>query len=184
MNEPQGPAMTLELVNLDACTRRFMLAEFQADVAAGILYLSSNLSEEGRARYPGLLRRAIESGTEATLARDLNTPGTIELSERWKKPGATDPSEAVTATAVLLAEREFHRFYMRGLCQRAIHLSVPCLVLYRAKPAAMARTHDAAMVGVKITATSLLEDLSGPFRLQPPHGLPQCRDPGMSVRLP
>lgn len=40
------------------------------------------------------------------------------------------------------------------------------------------------MIGLKISVTSLLEDLRGAFRSLPPHGLPQCRDPGLSVRFP
>jgi hypothetical protein len=88
----------------------------------------------------------------------------------------------VAATA-LLAEREFHRFYMRGLCRRAIEQGVLTLVIYRAKPSDPVRAHSDTMVGVQITASSLLEDLSHAFRTTPPHGLPQCRDPGLSVRF-
>ena len=91
---------------------------------------------------------------------------------------------ALTATAALLAEREFHRFYIRGLCCRALDQGVSALVIYRARPATQGRPSSDAMVGVRITVSSLLEDLRVTFRGVPPHGLPQCHDPGLSVRLP
>jgi hypothetical protein len=61
---------------------------------------------------------------------------------------------------------------------------VPALVIYRAKTTDLGRKSSDAMVGVRITANSLLEDLRGASRSLPPHGLPQCRDPGLSVRFP
>jgi hypothetical protein len=73
---------------------------------------------------------------------------------------------------------------MRGLCRRAVSERVEKLVIYRARPASPQRTASDAMVGVQITASSLLEDLRCTYRSLPPHGLPQCRDPGLSVRLP
>jgi hypothetical protein len=176
--------MSLELPHLDACTRRFMLAELQADVAAGLLYLSPQLSASGRAEYQHLLRTAFATGTEASLADDLRASDSVELPDRWQRSGQNDHDGALTAATALLAEREFHRFYIRGLCRRAMEQGVRTLVIYRAKPAEAVRANSETMVGVMITASSLLEDLSRDFRTLPPHGLPQCRDPGLSVRFP
>lgn len=183
MSEQKGTAMPLELVDLDLSTRRFMLAEFQADVAAGLLYLSPHLSGSGRDRYPDLLRTALTTGTEASLADDLIASDAVTLADRWHRSSQAQPGEALAAAVALLAEREFHRFYIRGLCRRAMEQGVRTLVIYRAKPADPPRSHSEMMVGVEITASSLLEDLSRDFRTPPPHGLPQCRDPGLSVRF-
>jgi hypothetical protein len=176
--------MPLELVNLDVCTRRFMLAELEADIAANTLYLSPQLSEDGRTQYQHLLREALATGTETSLADALRASDLVILPDRWKRSGAAELRDALGAAAALLAEREFHRFYIRGLCRRAMEQGVRTLTIYRAKPSDPARAQSEAMVGVSITATSLLEDLSAAFRIMPPHGLPQCRDPGLSVRIP
>lgn len=179
--------MTLDLVDLDSCTRRFMLAEVAADLAAGALYLSPQLTEAGRAHYADLLRAAIAGGSEASLADALVAHAAVKPPDRWQR-SAERSSEAGTTEALraaaLLAEREFHRFYIRGLCRRALAEGVLALEIYRARPPDTRRSHPDAMIGVKVMAASLLEDLSRGFQMSPPTGLPQCRDPGLSVRLP
>jgi hypothetical protein len=94
------------------------------------------------------------------------------------------PAEALADVTFRLAEREFHRFYIRGLCCRALEQGIDLLVIYRARPADPGRAPADSMIGLRIGVESLLEDLRGDFRSLPPHGLPQCRDPGLSVRFP
>ena len=176
--------MSLDLVNLDACTRRYMLAEFDADVATGILYRSPQLADDVEQEYQQLLRAALEHGTVASLAVELTRWGAVRPPGRWQYVKGTPPEDVPMAAASLLAEREFHRFYLRGLCRRAIDQGVQTLVIYRAKPAVAGRATADGMIGIRITAGSLLEDLRGTFDSWPPNGLPQCRDPGLSARLP
>jgi hypothetical protein len=176
--------VSLDLANLDSCTRQFMLAELESDVAAGTLYRSPQLTEQGLLQYCRLLRAALESGTEASFAEALWRLQAVMPPGRWQHARAVGPEEALEAATVRLAEREFHRFYIRGLCRRALDQGLHTLEIYRAKPAEAGRAPSEAMIGIRVTATSLLEDLSGVFDSWPPHGLPQCRDPGLSVRLP
>jgi hypothetical protein len=176
--------VSLDLVHLDPCTRRFMLAELEHDSADGTLYLSPQLSDEGLRQYGHILRSAIENGTEDSFAEALCTCDGVRPPTRWQHPREIGPDEALADVTTRLAEREFHRFYLRGLCQRALSLGVTTLVIYRARPADAGRAPADAMIGVRIDAKSLLEDLRGTFRSLPPHGLPQCRDPGLSVRFP
>ncbi|MGE3272096.1 MAG: hypothetical protein AB7P40_25300 [Chloroflexota bacterium] len=176
--------MSLHLADLDACTRRYMLEEFDADLAAGTLYRSPQLSEQGADRYQSLLRAALTDGSDVSFAEALGKCGAVLPPGRWQNSKDVAAEDATLAATVLLAEREFHRFYIRGLCRRALDAAVETLVIYRAKPSDPGRSSSDAMVGVQITVRSLLEDLRGSFRSLPPHGLPQCRDPGLSVRLP
>jgi hypothetical protein len=53
--------MPLNLENLEPSTRHFMLDEFEADLAAGTLYRSPQLSEAGSRRYEGLLRTTLNA---------------------------------------------------------------------------------------------------------------------------
>jgi hypothetical protein len=161
-----------------------MLAELESDLAAGTLYLSPRLSEEGLRQYPRLLRAALVTGTDASFAEALSAHDAVQPPSRWQHPREVGPDEALVEVTSRLAEREFHRFYIRGLCRRALAHGVETLVIYRARPADAGRASADAMIGVRINASSLLEDLCGTFRSLPPHGLPQCRDPGLSVRLP
>src|SRR5215212_5070983 len=123
--------MTLHFPDLDDSTRHFMLDELEADVARRCLYLSPFLTEVGRAAYVRALRAAIRDGTEETVAAELRLPGCMETPEGWKQGSLVRelPSTAPDA----LAEAEFHRFYVRGLCRRALAEGVRPLVLYRAK---------------------------------------------------
>jgi hypothetical protein len=174
--------MALNLRDLDDRTRQFMLDELEADVARRGLYLSPYLTSAGRAEYEPTLRAALRDGTEESLATELCRPGHMELPLGWKQ-GALGRDLPATA-ADGLAEAEFHRFYVRGLCRRAIADGIRTLVIYRAKDGVPARVNADGMVGVRIDAASLLEDLQATAGQMPPRVLHGCPNPGMSVRLP
>ena len=176
--------MSLDLPHLDSCTRSFMLAELEADIADGSLYHGDQLSEDGLRHYQRLLRDAIMTGTEDSFAEALCAHHAVRPPNKWQHLREVGPDEALAEMTIRLAEREFHRFYIRGLCCRALEHGVDRLLIYRARPADPGRAPANAMIGVRISVVSLLEDLRGAVRSWPPHGLPQCRDPGLSVRLP
>jgi hypothetical protein len=162
-----------------------MLEELDQDVAERQFHLSPSLTERGRADFEGLLRAALERGTDASLADDLAANERVMPTHRWQKHGEDQSIEArrvMAATA--LAEDEFHRFYARGLCRQALAQGLHALIIYRARPATTLRVNADAMVGVRIDATSLLEDLRASPDLRHPSGLPAYRDSGLSVRLP
>lgn len=177
--------MGLEYQNLDDRTRRCMLDELTDDLAAGRLYVDPRLSERGRADYERLLRAAIQRGTEASFADELRAHDRMRQTQQWERSrGGVSTTELPSTTPEVVAESEFHRFYARGLCRRALKEGIYTLVIYRAGAAASPRANSETMVGVRIDAGSLLEDLRTPPGGQPPRGLPQCHDPGLSVRLP
>ena len=177
--------MGLQLDNLDARTRQLMLDELERDVARGRLYLSHRLSEGGRADYARLLRAAVQSGSDESLADELRSHDRMLLTSRWERArGGPIVAELPASAPDLLAEGEFHRFYLRGLCRRALEDGIHALVIYRAKPVEQARVKAEAMVGVRIDAGSLLEDLRGYRGDVPPRGLPPCPDASLSARLP
>jgi hypothetical protein len=162
-----------------------MLEELDQDIAEHRLYLSPVLSERGRAEFERLLRAAISAGTEASLADELAASERVIPPERWQKHGEEQPLPARrVATATALAQDELHRFYARGLCRQALARGLHTLVICRARPATPARANSDAMVGVRIDAVSLLEDLRASPDLRRPSGLPSYRDSGLSIRLP
>jgi len=174
--------MALHLADLDARTRRSMLDELEADVAHRRLYLSPYLTAVGRAAYEGVLRAALHDGNDESLAAELRRPGCMGSPEGWKPGGLVSTFSSTVPDA--LAEAEFHRFYARGLCRRALAEGSRTLVIYRAKSGPPSRANADGMAGVRIDAASLLEDLRATTGRMPPRVLHGCPSPGMSVRLP
>lgn len=177
--------MGLRLENLDARTRQLMLDELEQDVAAGRLYISPRLSERGQSDYEALLQAAIESGDDVSFADGLRSRGRMSPTEQRRKPrgGLTTAKVPVTAPETL-AEGEFNRFYARGLCRRALEDGVNELVVYRAKEVRDPRPESEAMIGTRIDARALLEDLRTHPGIEPALGLPPGPNSGLSVRLP
>src|SRR2546429_1854039 len=114
--------MGLDYKNLDERTRSLMLAEIERDIAGEPpLYLSDNLSEQGRTDYPNLIRAAARSGSDLTLGaaiRDRLNP--YEKPRALKSGKLSKPPVMRINAHEMLAEGEFNRFYIRAVCLRAI----------------------------------------------------------------
>ena len=102
--------MTLYLENLDDRTRRLMLEELQYDIEHNQLYVSPYLSGQGVHDYPNLLRRALETGTDDTLAEDLGKLRRTERATERRKPTGGFSTVSVPENAPqTIAESEFNR---------------------------------------------------------------------------
>lgn len=180
----KGEKITLRLENLDDRTRHFMLEELELDVTSGTLYLSPRLSESGRSEYESLLREAIKSGNDDSLAQALRSHNRMKLTEQRQKPKGGFTTARVPATAPdTLAEGEFNRSYVRGLCRLALEEGVHEIEIYRAKHVTNPRPESQVMIGKKINAKALLEDLRTHPGVEPALGLPPGPNSGLSVRL-
>ncbi len=167
--------MSLNLENLDATTRGFMLQEFEMDETAGRLHPSSYFAAEGIAKFPALLREAIGGGDDESLAVALSSPG-IFLSHYRRKTGMAKVPRTAPMT---FAEGEFNRFYIRGLCLRVGDGGM--VEVYRARTSSSARPESEALIGKSLSAVELLEDLRRHIG-EPPTLLPYVNS-GLSVRL-
>ena len=175
--------MALELVNLDSETRQHMIAEVERDVSIGTLYTGRYLSDVGLERYPGLLREAIEYGTDESLASALSEPGLFAESYQKRTPSGGYTISKVPYTApTTLAEGEFNRFYLRGLCQRAI-AGGQAVEIYRARDSVTPRLESEAMIGRHLDAAALLVDLREHVGVDTALGLPPGPNSGLSGRL-
>jgi hypothetical protein len=177
--------MALYLEHLDERTRRLMLEEMEHDIAHNKLHISPVLSGQGQRDYPNLLREAIESGNEETLAKSLQAQRRIAKSQPRRKPKDGYTIATVPATAAeTLAEGEFNRYYIRALCRRALEDNVKELIIYRAKPVAQARPESEALIETTIDPAALLEDLRNHPGERTELGVPPGPNSGVSVRLP
>ncbi len=177
--------MALAYKNLDERTRELMLDEVNLDVSQGTLYLSKRLTEEGKQNYEALLKEAIQNNDDVGLGNELRGRGYMKSSEERRKPkgGFTIARVPVTA-AETLAEGEFNRFYIRGLCLRAIADNIEALIIYRAKKVINPRFESEQMIGKEKDPKSLLEDLRQNPGVEPALGLPPGPNSGLSVHLP
>jgi hypothetical protein len=176
--------VALELANLDNETRRHMLSEVEHDLAAGTLYNGRYLSDLGVEHYPRLLREAIEDGTDQSLAASLSAPGLFAETYQKRKPSGGYTISKVPHTApITLAEGEFNRFYLRGLCQRAIAAGGQTIEIYRARGSVTPRPESEAMIGRRLDADKLLVDLREHVGVDTALGLPPGPNSGLSGRL-
>ncbi len=176
--------MSLELSDLDAETRRHMIVEMEHDLATENLYTGRFLSELGLERYPNLLRVAIEEGTDDSLAAALSEPGLLEATYQKRKPSGGYTTSKVPYTApVTLAEGEFNRFYLRGLCQRALTMDDREIEIYRARGSSSPRPESEAMIGRRLDAAALLADLREHTGVDTALGLPPGPNSGLSGQL-
>lgn len=111
---------------LDDITRRYMLAEFEAEEAAGNPYRSKTLSLAGREAFPRLLRGAIQTGNEGSLIQDLSHPS------YWKPTDARGARINVRQAAERLGLTEFNTWYVRGLSKRLMEEGLTHCEVYRA----------------------------------------------------
>lgn len=168
--------------HLDDRTRELMREEAGRDQAANVLYFGEWLSPEGRAAYPGLLLAAIANGDEQTLSSSLVGRFVATYQKRKPKGGFTTAKVPVTAPTSL-AEGEFNRFYSRAVCRRAIDDGIQEVVVYRAKMVANPRSISIAMVGTRLNAEALLDDLRTHIGVDTALKLPPGVNSGLSVRL-
>ncbi len=177
--------MPLKLENLDAQTRNHMTAEIKADIATTKLYLSNRLSSRGRVDYAQLLQHAAEGHDDSWLANELRGNGRLnEMEERRKPKGGTTMARVPVTATETLAEGEFNRFYIRGLCVHALAAGIPDLIIYRAKEVDNPRPESVAKIGQRIPAQALLNDLRANPGVDTALGLPPGPNSGLSARLP
>jgi hypothetical protein len=176
--------MGLRLDGLDDQTREFMLAELDHDLETNSLYLGKFLTDLGRDRYPTLLREAVERGTDESLSAALQAPGLFLATYEKRKPNGGVTIAKVPYTAhVTLAEGEFNRFYLRGLCRRIIAEEGRNVEIYRARASVDPRAESEALVGELLDAATLLVDLRANVGVDTALRLPPGPNSGLSGRL-
>ena len=177
--------MGLAYRNLDERTRSLMLAEIERDVAANVLYVSDNLSPQGKHDYPNLLRNAARTGTDVALAAQIKSRLNTHEKPRLLKSGEFSKPPVMRSNAhEMLAEGEFNRFYIRAVCLRAIEDGIAQVIVYRAKHVEHPRSDSEAKIGRAVPAQPLLDDLRAHPGVDTALGLPPGPNSGLSVHLP
>jgi len=175
--------MALTLVDCDGATRVLMASEVDFDKPPRQLFISNRLTEAGRREWRLLLVSAINGGDDQTLATSLKHGGYLSTAETATRNGKTFTKAVPVAAAETLAEGEFNRFYIRGLCRRAADLGIVELEIYRAKPVMKPRPESEAKIGTRIDASSLLRDLRDNVGIDTALGVPAGPNSGRTTSI-
>lgn len=175
--------MSIHYESLDADVRRFMVREVEHDEAKGAMYISPRLTDAGAQAWPQILREACEEYDDEWLASVLRARGHILDREQRRKPKGGFTMAKVPHTAPdTLAEGEFNRFDARGLCVAVLHAGGAEVEVYRGKEVAKPRPESEEMIGRRIPAQQLLDDLRISQGVEPALGLPPGPNSGLTVR--
>lgn len=177
--------MALHLVNLDDRTRALMAAELAADIGAGKLYLSNRLNPGAHANYAALLQQAAQAGDDTSFANALRNGGLFASQYARKTPsGGTTMAKMPVNAPETLAEGEFNRLCIRGVCVRALADGIRHVVVYRARASENPRPESQALIGTLIDAATLLRDLRVHPGVETALGVPPGPNSGLSVYIP
>ena len=173
--------MGFEFRHLDDVTRGYMLEEIQAAREEKNLYYSKRFNDSGVARWPALLQEAARRHDERWLARRLGLEGLIRDLEGSRTPSGGYTIKHVPHTAAaLMADGQFNRYYMLGICRRAMAERKSAVVVYRARQRSEHPVDPDTYTGTSLDARLLhaelrLHETSLEHRLlQPNSGLSVC----------
>ena len=111
--------MTMNFEELDSTTRRHMSQEFEVEIASENPYFGRNLSPEGCAAFPDLMREAINTSSEEALGVALNRPELWNELATYERSGILRKRRInVRQASERLALTEFNTWYVRGLAKR------------------------------------------------------------------
>ncbi|MFL5631661.1 MAG: hypothetical protein ACJ77T_10430 [Gemmatimonadaceae bacterium] len=174
--------MPLQYENLDPTTRRYALSELDHDLATNAFHVSDRLRPTAIADYQRLLRDAVRYYDDRWLeehASDL----LIEVENRRTRTGGTTTARVPQMAARMLAEGDFNRYYMRGVCLRAIEEGRQIVEVYRARLSVEPRPESAELEGRRVPAAEVLDHLRGPLSADPSVAPLGRTNSGLSVRL-
>lgn len=175
--------MSIRYDSLDEKVRRFMIDELDRDIQEGNLYISPRLTETGALRWPDLLREALYKHDDTWLAEQIQRHGLMHVREQRRKRGVGTTFAKVPHNAPdMLAEGEFNRFYIRGLCRQVIESGGTEVEVYRGKDVSSPRPESLAMIGKRLPAHRLLQDLRTSPGVEPAQGLPPGPNSGLTAR--
>jgi hypothetical protein len=174
--------MGLNYKSLDSLTRQKMSEEFNHDLQANNLYLSKRFNQNGRDYYQRIMPNHIQNGNDDSLAEDLrNNNSFLTHEDRKTVKGVTKVKVPETA-AQTFAEGEFNRFYLRGLCLRAISEGKK-IIIYRGRLSENPRSESEAMIGIYLDPNTLLADLRANTGVDTALGLPPGPNSGLTAEL-
>lgn len=174
--------MSILYESLDDDVRGAMVRELERDQANGSLYGSPRLTEAGAQVWPQILREACAQHDDTWIASTLRSRGLMRTEEQRRKPKGGVTIVQVPHTAPdTLAEGEFNRFYARGLCSNVVTSGGTEVEVYRGKEVQNPGPESEEMIGRRLPAQELLDNLRAAQSVEPALGLARPNS-GLTVR--
>ena len=174
--------MPFEFRNLDWMTRRYMIEEIEAAERNDNLYFSKRFNSAGIALWPVLLIEAAKSYNEHWLAYQLEIRGLMKGMESGRILLSLYTVKHIPDAAVeTISEGQFNRYYILGLCRRALAVGITKVIVYRAKEVRDARPGTEQLIGSIINPSELIEQVR-PRQLSLGHILLRPNS-GLSIRI-
>jgi len=146
--------------NLDADTRLTMLDAIKEAEASENIYFGTRLIEDKKTQWVSLLKQAAKEHNEQWLGEQLKSGQFFKPAEVSRKRSGGFIAKRVPHTAAqTLADGQFNRFYMLGLCRQAKLKGIESLEIYRAKEGRTSRSNSESLIGTKILVKMVEEQL-------------------------
>jgi hypothetical protein len=177
----------LELRHLDddPRTREYMKAEVEADIEAGNLYYGKYLSPAGQEVWPDALTQAVTSYDDEWLQVTMTpTAYWLERYPRRTPSGGSTMAKVPSNAPQMLGEGEFNRFYIRGVCLRAIKDGINRIRIIRVKEVRQARAESVQLIGMLVDPSEILTDLRAHPGEPTTYGVPMGPNSGLSIEIP
>lgn len=174
--------MAMDYVDLDENIRALMIEEVELD--GENLYISSYFNEGGAAAWKAMLLEAVTTGSDTTLAQAIKAQAYLKAKyPQNRKTGIVMISVPYNAHETI-AESNFSRFYLRGLCRYAMDKGIPHLIGYRAMAVENPRPGSQEKIGASFPVADTLADLRATMNGNPALGMPPGVGSGVLARLP
>ncbi|WP_156312604.1 hypothetical protein [Marinagarivorans algicola] len=170
------------LINLEN-VRQEMIDEVNRDIREGNVYISSRLNQKGRDYYAGTLLSSVTDGTPEVFYSNFGLDNFNSTEERKRPKGGFTTVQIPNNANITLCEGEFIRYYIRGVCLKAVSQNEKNVVAYRARHSDNPRRESVEMEGQQFDAQKLLNDLRTESYVDKAMGLPPGPNSGMCAKL-
>jgi hypothetical protein len=177
--------LALRHLDDDPRTRQYMGTEVDADIEAGTLYLGKYLSPSGRAAWPEALRQAVSSHDDDWLIANMASSAYwLEQHQQSKPSGGSTWARVPRTAPQMLGEGEYNRFYIRGVCLRAIADGIDHIQVVRVKHVGHPRPESEQLIGTLLDPAEVLADLRNNPGAPTFLGVPMGPNSGLGVEIP
>lgn len=148
--------MKFNFTNLDDQTRKLIKDEIARATKNDEIYFSARLNNIGSGRWVPWLTEAAKTHDEHWLAYQIETSeGMKDFEGRARPTGGYTVAHVPHTAAETLAEGQFNRFYIAGVCRRAIDAAQSDVTIYRARHRGEPRPESRALEGTTTNAQAL-----------------------------
>ncbi|WP_158700948.1 hypothetical protein [Phytohalomonas tamaricis] len=152
--------MAINYENLDNVVRAFMYQELKNDIASSMFFINPRLNGKGVLCWPELLGEAVMHHDDEWLTHEIRQQGLLNATEQRRTPsGGMSNARIPDSAADTLAESDFNRYYVRGLCLQVMAEGQRDVEVYRGKAVKEPRAESLLMIGKRLQAEQLLEAL-------------------------